>query len=71
MLNYIIALQNACKCKLYMGSIHTLTAAVMSALLPGLPTVDHVELKDVDTPTHHWKFVTGSGGKHAARAERE
>lgn len=71
MLHYITALQSACECKLCTGSMLILTAAVMFWLLPGLPTVDHVELKDVDTPTHHWKFVTGSGGKHAARAEQD
>ena len=44
-------------------------SALMPGSLPGLPTVDHVELKDVDTPT--WKFVTGSQGKHAARAAHD
>jgi hypothetical protein len=46
-------------------------ASEMSARRAGLPTVDHVELKEVDTPT--WRFVKGEalGGKGGRAAQRD
>lgn len=46
-------------------------ASEVSARRAGLPTVDHVELKEVDTPT--WRFVKGEalGGKGSRAAQRD